>query len=423
LPSPKAARADGAALDFQTIPVEDGDFAHLGESGMNPSEAFPLIALQPVSDAGNAWVAMLLDADRSLDTSALTALLENSGLAGICATLPCVVPVVPAACVPFYPGDLPPDRLVLRMPVEHAADSANHARLAALRMAGFRLMVAGFPPAGATLSPDVESIAVTCPGQAMPVGAADWLCRLPGPHLALGTTESVCPGFCRFHWVSGHLAGHASPVQKGDATARGLLLKLLSLVATDADTVEIEAAIKRDPHLSYHLLKLVNSVAFAPGKHIGSFAQAIALLGRRQLQRWLQLLLYARPVGSQAASPLLPRAALRAGIMEGLARHLGFARDAQDRAFMVGMFSLLDALFDMPIAAIVAPLNLTDDVVQALVEGGGQLGSLRAVVLAGENGATPALADALATAGIPRDAWAATLCTAAGWAAQVAREA
>lgn len=390
---------------------------------MSSHEAFPLMTLRPAADAGNAWVAMLLDADRPLDGSVLTDLLETGGLADVCATLPCVIDAAAETCRPAYPEGIPAERIVLRMPVAHAVDPAIAALLADLRAAGFRLMATGFPPAGAMLSPAVESLAVTCPGQTMPAGAADWLCRLPGPHLALGTTESVCPGFCKFHWIGGHLPGHASPVLKGDPTARGLLLKLLSLVATDADTAEIEAVIKRDPHLSYHLLKLVNSVAFAPGKHIGSFAQAIALLGRRQLQRWLQLLLYARPVGSQEASPLLPRAALRAGVMEGLARHLGLPRETQDRAFMVGMFSLLDVLFDMPIADIVAPLNLTDDVVQALVEGGGQLGGLRAAVLSGENGATPALADALAATGVSREAWAAALCAAAAWAAQVAREA
>lgn len=391
--------------------------------GMSSHETFPLITLQPVSDANNVWVALLLEAEPPLDGAALAELLKDHGLAAILENTECVVTIDPDQIDAALAAEIPAARMTLCFPVARAVDPARHAALAGLRAAGFRLMAAGFPEAGAPLPPSVESLAVTCPGHAMPPGFCDWLRDLPGPHLALGTTENVCPGFCKFHWLAGHLAGHVSPVIKGDPTARGLLLKLLSLVATDAETHEIEAVIKRDTNLSYHLLKLVNSVAFGPAKHITSFGQAIALLGRRQLQRWLQLLLYARSVGSQAASPLLPRAALRASLMEGLAQRAGLSREMQDHAFMAGMFSLLDALFGSPIGDIIAPLNLTDDVVRALTSGEGELGGLRTIVLASEGSPAPALADALAAAGIDRAGWAAALVAAARWAVQVAREA
>lgn len=215
----------------------------------------------------------------------------------------------------------------------------------------------------------------------------------------------------------------ATKGQKTDAGARSLLLKLLSLVTSDADTSEIEALIKRDPHLSYQLLKLVNSVAFARSGKISNFTQAIALLGRRQLQRWLQLLLYARPQGSVEASMMLPRAALRASLMEALAKDKGLKHEQQDNAFMVGMFSMLEVLFGTPLADIVAPLNLDEQVLQALLAGEGQLGSLLAVVKAGEGLPGPALTAALESAGISRPAWAKALADAVRWTVQVSREA
>lgn len=214
-----------------------------------------------------------------------------------------------------------------------------------------------------------------------------------------------------------------TPKKSGDPTARGILLKLLSLVTSDADSTEIEAVIKRDPNLSYHLLKLVNSVAFAPGKKITNFGQAIALLGRRQLQRWLQLLLYARPQGSATASPLLPRAALRASLMEALVKRQGLPHEAQDHAFMVGMFSLLEALFGMPLSEVITPLNLTEDVIQALTTRNNPLGSLLAIVIASEAAPGDALTEALNAQGIANDTWAAALAEAVRWAVQVSREA
>jgi EAL and modified HD-GYP domain-containing signal transduction protein len=175
--------------------------------------------------------------------------------------------------------------------------------------------------------------------------------------------------------------------------------------------------------LSYQLLKLVNSVAFSPTQKVTSFSQAIALLGRRQLQRWLQLLLYTRAQGSTVASPLLPRAALRASLMEGLAKRIGLSNAAQDEAFMVGMFSLLDVLFGMPLQDVVVPLNLPDEVVQALTAGSGELGELKAIVLAAENAPSVQLATALGRFGIANAAWAAELVKAYGWAIQVGKEA
>ncbi len=210
---------------------------------------------------------------------------------------------------------------------------------------------------------------------------------------------------------------------KGDPTGRSLLLKLLSLVTSDADSAEIEAVIKRDTNLSYQLLKLVNSVAFAPNKKITNFAQAIAILGRRQLQRWLQLLLYARPHGSPVASPLLPRAALRASLMETIAKRQGLSHELQDHAFMVGMFSLLESLFGLPLVNIITPLNLSDDIIQALTGGAGQLGKLLLMVGESEAAPSPALAAGLEAAGLTRETWAAALVEAVRWTVQVSREA
>jgi EAL and modified HD-GYP domain-containing signal transduction protein len=139
----------------------------------------------------------------------------------------------------------------------------------------------------------------------------------------------------------------------GDGTSRKRLLALLGLLARDADSRELEVLLKQDPALAYHLLKLVNSAAFALSSPIHSFGQAINVLGRRQLQRWLQLLLYARQQDDGLANPLLPLAAVRAH--DGrLAKALGWDRDQQDMAFVAGVFSLLDVLLAMPMTEIVA---------------------------------------------------------------------
>jgi len=390
---------------------------------MNTQTALPLIALRPACNAGNAWVALLLEAARPLDNASLAHVLGDFALADVLAETPCVVEADPLGIDPGLAAELPRDRLILRFPVAQGVDPANRAALTALRKAGFGLMAAGMPAVDAQLAPEITALAVTCPGSSAPESLIGWLGKLPGPHLALGTTEHVCPGFCRFHWLAGHYAGMVTPTIKGDPTARSLLLKLLSLVTRDAESAEIEALIKRDANLAYKLLKLVNSVAFMPGRHIESFTQALVLLGRRQLQRWLMLLLFARPPGSATASPLLPQAALRANLLEGIAKRKGMTRDDWDHAFMIGMFSLLDTLFGQPLAEIIAPLHLADVVTQALVDGQGPFGAFLKTVRMAEYGPTPELAAALAGIGVDHEAWGSALIEAARWAVMVSKEA
>lgn len=390
---------------------------------MDTDDRLPLITFQPVVDFNSKWVALLLESAVPLDGSALARLTALPGFGEIVAALPCVADANPDGIDPALAASLPPGRLILRIPVSTAADATAHERLAALQSGGFGLMATGFPAAGATLFPGITSLAVTCPGHAMPAGFGDWLRLLPGPHLALGTTENVCPGFCKFHWLAGHLSGQHPIRASSDPTSRSLLLRLLALVMQDADVSELETLFRRDTNLSYHLLKLVNSVAFAPSRRIDSFAQAIAMLGRRQLLRWLQLLLYVRPQGSTSASPLLPRAALRAGLMDALAQQAGLTREARDRAFMTGMFSLLDLLLGTPLDRIITPLGLPEEVTAALTGGKGTLGRSLSAIAAGEARDFTALAAALAEAGIAADDWRRAIVRAAGWAALVSQEA
>jgi hypothetical protein len=334
---------------------------------MTSETNFPLVTLQPIADASHVWTALWLRGESPLDTQALVRILNGYGLAEILSELPCVASIALEGFDPAPLANVTPARLQLAMTATAATDPALEPARKALSAAGYTLL----------------------PPDALP---------------ATGATAAPAP-------------------QKKEAPGGALLLKLMALVTSDADTNEIEVLVKRDPNLSYQLLKLVNSVAFAPNKKITSFGQAIALLGRRQLQRWLQLLLYARQPGSQQASTLLPRAAQRAGLMEALAKRQQLSREMRDHAFMVGMFSLLDQLFGMPVAELIGPLNLPDPVVQGLAQGEGPLGLLLAAVVASDGPPTPALAAVVSSAAISLEDWAAAQVEALRWAVQVSKEA
>ncbi|AZN35299.1 EAL and HDOD domain-containing protein [Iodobacter ciconiae] len=156
------------------------------------------------------------------------------------------------------------------------------------------------------------------------------------------------------------------------------LLRLLGLINGNADNHAIELSFKHAPDLTINLLKLVNSVGSGTPKKIDSLAAAITVLGRRQLGRWIHLLAYVQQSGKNISSnPLVQTAAIRGKFMELLAlkkrpRDQSFA----DQAFMVGMFSLIDALFNAPLQELIEPLNLNDDVRDALIGKTNALGEL-----------------------------------------------
>ena len=155
------------------------------------------------------------------------------------------------------------------------------------------------------------------------------------------------------------------------------LLKLLLLVVKDSEVTEIENELKYQPSLSYNLLRMVNSAANAAApKTINSIKRAIMILGRKQLQRWIQILLYAAKQKSGGASDaLMQTAAVRGKLLEFIATaDRPHDKNHQDRAFMVGVLSLLDTLLGVAMCELVETLSIQKDMSEALLNRRGYLG-------------------------------------------------
>ncbi len=157
------------------------------------------------------------------------------------------------------------------------------------------------------------------------------------------------------------------------------LLKLLQQLTAGASIEIIEMTFKENPGLSYNLLRLVNSVALGMREKIKTLRHAILLLGMNHLRRWTQLSLFAGHDARGINHPLLEMAAVRGRLMETMLKQLAgrTANDEQaEAAFMVGILSLLDILFETPMEEIIANLNLNDDVSSALLKREGRLGKM-----------------------------------------------
>jgi EAL and modified HD-GYP domain-containing signal transduction protein len=150
--------------------------------------------------------------------------------------------------------------------------------------------------------------------------------------------------------------------------------------ATDADA---EAAFSTDVGLSYRLLRIVNSAARG-GRGIESIRHALQLSGREELGKWLGLLLVSSMAARGAANrELLHLAVQRARLCELLAMPRG--RDT-NACFLVGLFSLLDAISGMPMADLLDAVSLAPALRSALMERTGPYATPLSIAEAYERG-------------------------------------
>ncbi|MFZ6872684.1 HDOD domain-containing protein [Undibacterium sp. Di27W] len=274
---------------------------------------------------------------------------------------------------------LPLARLLLSVPAKATEDKEAQTRLKYFSSHGARIVIDEIEAYDNPIWEGAKKISADC-SKDIPAQVKPLMIRLHGGnHIAHNLPNAALQEQANeagFKWFSGDYAFHPPVNNKAaDATARTRLLKLLGLVARDAESRELEELFKQDATLSFMLFKLVSSAAFAQTVRVSSFGQAINLLGRRQLQRWLQLLLYARQQDHHGGlNPLMPRAAFRASLMEAICLKRGGNKDELDCAFMVGMFSLLDKLFGNPLIEVLQPLNLNSEVLSALLQKAGALG-------------------------------------------------
>lgn len=205
--------------------------------------------------------------------------------------------------------------------------------------------------------------------------------------------------------------------------ARLALVRLLGMAIGDAETTAIENELKHEPALVVKLLRMINSVGSGSASHITSLRHAITVLGRRHLQRWLQLLIFASGSSSGQGNPLLSMAAGRGRLMELLATDLAPEnREFCDEAFMVGVISLMPTVFGVPIDEITAPLNLPKSVHQALCSREGRLGKLLSLAESSESEEISGAGTILNALGIPAAALIVAQTKAMAWATRLETE-
>jgi EAL and modified HD-GYP domain-containing signal transduction protein len=161
------------------------------------------------------------------------------------------------------------------------------------------------------------------------------------------------------------------------------VMEIFNLVINRADIGEIEDAFKHDVALCYSLLCYINSVGIGLQYKVSSIRDAVMLLGYDFLWRWLSLLIFAGVDLTAAQRVLLNTAVIRGRLMELLGQAKLSSKDG-NFLFVVGAFSMLDALLGIPLEDIAGRLHLPREVSDALLSRSGRYAPYLELALAFE---------------------------------------
>jgi c-di-GMP phosphodiesterase len=137
-------------------------------------------------------------------------------------------------------------------------------------------------------------------------------------------------------------------------------LNLFRLMETeDPDVKSLAAAIRSDVAVSFRLLSYLNSAWFGLRHNIQSIDQAIMLLGWLKLKNWLRAVLIVDLAGRDEVPAELAALSLQRGkFFELLATEYDYWGFNPSALFLMGLFSLMDAILGMPMENVVELLPL-----------------------------------------------------------------
>jgi EAL and modified HD-GYP domain-containing signal transduction protein len=191
--------------------------------------------------------------------------------------------------------------------------------------------------------------------------------RLLAERVETAEVRAMCSGL-GYELFQGYFFARPEMVKNRALMSDDLAIVQAMSVMRDVTTSdgEVEAAFTSDIGLSYKLLRMVNSAARG-GRGIESILHALRLSGRTELSKWLALLLVSSIAARGAANRELLHLAVQRGRMcELLGESTGQERDTS-ALFLVGLFSLLDAISGIPMPQLLESIKLAPPLQQALV--------------------------------------------------------
>lgn len=169
------------------------------------------------------------------------------------------------------------------------------------------------------------------------------------------------------------------------------IIRVINLVREEADISEIDAALKLDPVITFRLMSHINSAGMGFPRQVQSIKQAITIFGYHGLYRWLAMLLVTGDP-HDGKSSIGRMAVIRGRFLETVGKT---ATDPKrgDELFVIGIFSLLDAILGEPLEKLLNELTISSAMRQALLSHDGPYGMFLLLAEAIEPGDSAKVSD------------------------------
>lgn len=180
--------------------------------------------------------------------------------------------------------------------------------------------------------------------------------------------------------------------QKNLPTSKLFLIELIrASSAENFDMKKVNAIIERDVSLSYKLLRFINNPLVNKSHEISNLRHALNYMGQVEVKKFISLLALAN-LGDNKPAELIHLSLIRAKFCDLIGQAKSLSNNPP-MGFLVGLFSLLDALLDQPMQDIVKKLPIDGDIKAALCGNENELKQFLALIRAFESGYWKGIAD------------------------------
>ncbi|MEL7623562.1 MAG: HDOD domain-containing protein [Clostridiales bacterium] len=177
----------------------------------------------------------------------------------------------------------------------------------------------------------------------------------------------------------------ASKVKHMDHLESNFFRLMVAITKDEPDMEEIADIIELDVTLTYSLLKMVNSAYFALANKVRDIKQALTILGLGQLKQWVYLLSFNSESGGMS-DELIKVSFQRANFCQELGSLVKNFPLSRSEAYLMGMFSTLDALLEVRLEDALNQLPISDELKTGLISREGLPGDLYNLVIHYEKG-------------------------------------